>query len=160
MEMHQKSCHVRVQRLLSSMREKYWVLRGRRDIRSVLQRCVTCKRFDVKPFAIASSPLPADRVRDEVPFEITGVDFAGPLYLKNGIDLGQLKSLNETKLKATIKIGDIVLIGNDFRKRIEWPIRRVVDVMPRKDGCVRLVRVRTSRGELLRPIQRLECSTH
>ncbi|XP_023312397.1 uncharacterized protein LOC108915573 [Anoplophora glabripennis] len=348
MEKHQKSCHVGVQGLLCLLRESYWIIGGRRAIRSVLKKCVTCKRFDVKPFAVESPPLPGDRVRDSAPFEITGVDFAGPLYLKSGekawvclftcavyravhleltmslstlkflqvlrrfiarrgrprilysdngtnfrgtdnafanldwdaitretntqrilwrfnppsapwwggsferlvgvvkrllrkvlgkaslgyedlmtllcdceavvnarpltyisndhndsvtlspamflreqvscnvVDcdlvekicltrsmrnkqklreylknrfrleyLGQLKPLRETKSNATIKTGDIVLIGNDSHKRVEWPMGQVIDVVPGKDGRIRLVRVRTSHGELLRPVQRL-----
>ncbi|KAJ8966814.1 hypothetical protein NQ317_015806 [Molorchus minor] len=53
------------------------------------------------------------------------------------------------------RLGDVVLIENDSVKRIEWPIGRVVKLLPGKDGCIRLVRVKTVRGELLRPVQRL-----
>ncbi|XP_050306311.1 uncharacterized protein LOC126743323 [Anthonomus grandis grandis] len=81
---HTKSCHVRTQGLLSLLREKYWILGGRRSIRSVISRCVVCKRQHGKPLVVQSPPLPLDRVRLAVPFEITGVDFAGPLFLRTG----------------------------------------------------------------------------
>ncbi|KAJ8951485.1 hypothetical protein NQ318_000180, partial [Aromia moschata] len=81
-EQHQKSCHVGTQGLMSILREKYWILGGRRAIRSVIAKCVVCKRHSAKPPVVTSPPLPLDRVRDAVAFEITGIDFAGPLYLK------------------------------------------------------------------------------
>ncbi|XP_072377028.1 uncharacterized protein [Diabrotica undecimpunctata] len=37
-----------------------------------------------KSFEVQTPPLPADRVRDTTAFEISGVDLAGPLYLKSG----------------------------------------------------------------------------
>lgn len=54
-----------------------------------------------------------------------------------------------------MKINDVVLIENDNVKRINWPIGRVMELMPGKDGHVRLVRVKTEHGELLRPVRRL-----
>lgn len=80
---HVKSCHVGTQGLMSILREKYWILGGRRVIRSTISKCVVCKRYNSKPFGADVPPLPLDRVRDAAAFEVTGVDFAGPLFLKN-----------------------------------------------------------------------------
>ncbi|XP_044766589.1 uncharacterized protein LOC123322673 [Coccinella septempunctata] len=81
---HKKSCHVGVQGLMSLLRENYWVIGGRRAIRSIVKSCVVCKRFSSKHFVVEPPPLPIDRVREAMCFEVTGVDFAGPLYLKTG----------------------------------------------------------------------------
>lgn len=82
--MHIKSCHVNVQSLMSILREKYWILGGRRTIKKAISKCIVCKRQHVKPLGLSAPPLPLDRVRDAVAFEIAGVDFAGPLFLKSG----------------------------------------------------------------------------
>lgn len=352
-EYHQKSCHVGTQGLLSILREKYWILGGRRAIRSVTVKCVVCKRHSAKSPVVTSPPLPLDRVRDAVAFEVTGVDFAGPLYLKTGekvwvclftcavyravhleltislstasflqafrrfvarrgrpkiiysdngtnfvgaanafsklnwtkiveetsvqrimwrfnpptaswwggfwerligvlksllrkvlgraslfyedlltllcdceaiintrpltyissdpsdlvaltpvmflrdqvdsglpdcdaVDqeslcrkikykqklrqdlrqrfrleyLGQLKLMCNTKQNQHVSLGEVVLIGNDNQKRLDWPLGRISEIIPGKDGIVRLVKVDTANGQLLRPIQRiypLEC---
>lgn len=37
----------------------------------------------MKPAQQVTAPLPRDRVRESPPFEVTGVDFAGPLYVKS-----------------------------------------------------------------------------
>lgn len=84
MEVHIKSCHVGTQGLLSLLRERFWLLNGRRTIRSVIKHCVVCNRFNSKNLSAKTPPLPMDRVRDAAVFEVTGVDFAGPLYLKTG----------------------------------------------------------------------------
>jgi len=52
-------------------------------------------------------------------------------------------------------VGDIVLVGHDNLKRLDWPLARVVKVFPGRDGVTRVVRVRTATGELVRPVQRL-----
>ncbi|GFR20080.1 uncharacterized protein TNCT_203861 [Trichonephila clavata] len=49
---------------------------------STLRR--VCKKFHAKSGQQNIAPLPNDRIEKSQPFEITGVDFAGPLYLKDG----------------------------------------------------------------------------
>ena len=80
-EKHLKLGHAGVQTVLCSLHEKYWILSTRRIIRSVLTKCVKCKRYDSKGMEAKSIRLPIERVRDAVVFEIVGVYLAGPLYL-------------------------------------------------------------------------------
>ncbi|XP_071580713.1 uncharacterized protein [Temnothorax nylanderi] len=54
-----------------------------------------------------------------------------------------------------VKPGDVVLIGSDNRKRLEWSLGRVLRLLPGRDGIPRLVQLKLSSGELIRPIQRL-----
>ncbi|GFT01315.1 bel12-ag transposon polyprotein [Nephila pilipes] len=60
-----------------------------------------------------------------------------------------------TKREDKINVGDIVLIGTDDKKRLHWLLGRVLELFPAKDGIIRLVKLRTERGNILRPIQRL-----
>ena len=71
--------------LLCRLREKYWIFSARRKIRSVLSNCSICKRYSVRRMEAPSPPLPIERVRDASVFEVTGVDLAGPLYLKGNV---------------------------------------------------------------------------
>ncbi|GFT23271.1 uncharacterized protein NPIL_648341, partial [Nephila pilipes] len=68
--------------------------------------------------------------------------------------LGFLRS-SVTKREDKINVGDIVLIGTDDKKRLHWLLGRVLELFPGKDGIIRLVKLRTEKGEVLRPIQRL-----
>ena len=83
-EEHRTNYHAGIQFLLSKLREKVWIIRGRATVRGVVRRCVKCRRFSAKPGVTPPVALPVDRVRDAHPFEVVGVDLAGPFYLKNG----------------------------------------------------------------------------
>ncbi|GBM45476.1 hypothetical protein AVEN_210213-1 [Araneus ventricosus] len=65
--------------------------------------------------------------------------------------------VQRTKCRDTRKlaVGDIVLVGADNCKRINWPLGRVTDIIPGKDGIVRLVKIQKSHCKLLRIIQRV-----
>lgn len=56
---------------------------------------------------------------------------------------------------CNIRKGFLVLIREDNIPRMSWPIGRVLEVYPGKDNIVRSVKVKTSRGVILRPIQKL-----
>ncbi|GFS29159.1 bel12-ag transposon polyprotein [Nephila pilipes] len=68
--------------------------------------------------------------------------------------LGFLRS-SVTKREDKINVGDIVLIGTDDKKRLHWLLGRVLELFSGKDGIIRLVKLRTEKGNVLRPIQRL-----
>ena len=60
------------------------------------------------------------------------------------------------KKGGTVVIGDIVLIRDEpLVSRLQWPLAKVVKVHPGSDGKVRSVDVRTAKGIVCRPIQRL-----
>ncbi|GBN69216.1 hypothetical protein AVEN_252237-1 [Araneus ventricosus] len=70
--------------------------------------------------------------------------------------LGLLIQRNEHKKQGReIKHGEVVLIGSDNAKYIDWLLGFVIELLPGKDGVARLFRLRTSKGELLRAIQRI-----
>jgi len=50
---------------------------------------------------------------------------------------------------------EVVLIGTENSKRADWPLAVVKELIPSRDGKVRLVKLRTASGILLRPVQRI-----
>ena len=68
--------------------------------------------------------------------------------------LSQLVQRSRERKGLTINVGDVVLIGQDNRKRLDWPLGRVLALLSGKDGKVRIARLKTMHGELVRPIQR------
>ncbi|GFY50687.1 DUF5641 domain-containing protein [Trichonephila inaurata madagascariensis] len=58
-----------------------------------------------------------------------------------------------TRRNDALEAGDVVLIGHDNVRRIEWPLGVVLEVYPGKDGVPRVARVRTSHGERILPFQ-------
>ena len=60
------------------------------------------------------------------------------------------------KKGGSVVVGDIVLIRDEpLVSRLQWPLAKVVQVYPGGDGKVRRVDVRTAKGVVCRPIQRL-----
>jgi len=81
---HQTHGHAGTQFVLGMLREKYWILKGRKTVSSVIHRCVTCRRHNVKNITCQPADLPANRVQQQYAFQTTGVDLAGPILLKGG----------------------------------------------------------------------------
>jgi hypothetical protein len=54
-----------------------------------------------------------------------------------------------------IKVGDVVLVGSDHKKRLNWPMGVVTTLLPGTDNHVRVVKLKTAMGELTRPVQRV-----
>jgi hypothetical protein len=89
---HVFNSHTGVKTTLSELKEKYWIVKGRQQVRNVLYACVKCQKLTSPPFRQIAAPLPANRLRDARAFEITGTDFAGPLYYKNATPKRKSKS--------------------------------------------------------------------
>ncbi|KAF8785801.1 hypothetical protein HNY73_011306 [Argiope bruennichi] len=70
--------------------------------------------------------------------------------------LGQLIQCHRQHPQSSnIHIGDILLIGDNVKKRLQGPLARVIELIPGKDGHVRTVRVKTQQSTLVRPIKRM-----
>ena len=81
---HHRVLHDGVKETLTEIRARYWIVGGRSLVRSVVHKCIVCKRFEGKPFvAPPAPPLPSFRVNEAPPFLYTAVDFAGPMFLKD-----------------------------------------------------------------------------
>ena len=79
---HEHSLHVGVDQLLSEIRRRFWVTRGRRVAKRVVSLCVTCQRMFKAPASQLMASLPAFRVSQSAPFRHTGVDVFGHFRLK------------------------------------------------------------------------------
>ena len=81
---HEKVFHNGVKETLIEIRSRFWILKGRSLVKAIIRQCNLCRRFEGRPYvAPLPPPLPEFRVKEEPPFFYTGVDFAGPLYIKS-----------------------------------------------------------------------------
>lgn len=58
--------------------------------------------------------------------------------------LSQLMEHSKSSTSSKINVGDIVLVGSDNKKRLAWPMARVVEIIPSADHEIRTARVRRS----------------
>jgi hypothetical protein len=85
MHEHRRLLHAGAQTTLASIRQIFWPCVGRSIVRSVINKCVTCFRSAPKLSNAVMGNLPESRVSIlERPFEKCGVDYAGPMYYKEG----------------------------------------------------------------------------
>ncbi|XP_018406510.1 PREDICTED: uncharacterized protein LOC108782682 [Cyphomyrmex costatus] len=81
---HIRSLHADTQATMAAVRQQFWPLSLRSLTRKIILRCVKC--FKVKPVHSETimSSLPPSRITVSRPFSYCGVDYAGPLTLREG----------------------------------------------------------------------------
>ena len=89
---HANQLHGGVQSTVTALCQRYWIPAARRVVGSLLKKCVVCRRVVGKPFSVPDPPpLPQARVEEGPPFNVTGVDFTGAMYVKNKGSSGESK---------------------------------------------------------------------
>ena len=84
LDAHMRVHHQRVKDTLNHLRATYWVTQGRRVVGKVIGKCTLCPKYDSKAFGpLPAAPLPEFRVKVDDAFASTGVDYVGPLFVKN-----------------------------------------------------------------------------
>ena len=91
MHEHKRTLHGGVGMTMSAVREKYWIPRLRQLTKRIRNGCNGCKRFQATAFAKPpTGNLPRDRTEGTRPFQVVGVDDAGPfMYKKRGQQEGK-----------------------------------------------------------------------
>ncbi|XP_003740017.1 uncharacterized protein LOC100900103 [Galendromus occidentalis] len=81
-DIHRINAHFGITTVLSHLRRRYWVTRGRQTLRSVLSRCVVCRREQASPRGQLEAPLPVERGQFQPAFETAGIDFCGHFHTR------------------------------------------------------------------------------
>lgn len=79
-KIHKNNMHIGCSHTLAKLREKFWIMKGRAKVKSVLHHCVTCRKWSGGSFQLPPMPpLPWIRVAESAPFTFIGVDYFGLL---------------------------------------------------------------------------------
>ena len=82
-DVHEKLYHAGVSHTLAQLRKQYWIPQGRATVKKVLRHFLICRKYEGGPFRLpAMAPWPRERVSKATPFTYTGLDYLGPLYIK------------------------------------------------------------------------------
>ena len=87
LDVHARNAHAGPETTLSILRERYWITQGRREVKRVLRNsCLLCKHQATQPQGQKMGNLPVERVRTwtHAGFVDVGIDFTGPVYVKDG----------------------------------------------------------------------------
>ncbi|XP_076660488.1 uncharacterized protein LOC143363841, partial [Halictus rubicundus] len=80
---HARALHAGVQLTLHILRQEYWLLRGRSQVKAVIHACVRCVRERAAIPIQIMGDLPAARVSPaKKPFSHCGLDYAGPIQIR------------------------------------------------------------------------------
>jgi len=79
---HLYACHAQPRLLITLVQQRFWIIGIRLIAHRVISKCVICVKMltdNPKPIMAA---LPGFRVREAHPFSIVGIDYAGPMQMK------------------------------------------------------------------------------
>ena len=80
---HKRMLHPGPQLLLSFIRQKIWPISGRNLAKKTVDNCVRCFRTSPKGTNPLMGNLPAQRISAKFAFENVGIDYAGPILIKD-----------------------------------------------------------------------------
>ncbi|OXA42316.1 hypothetical protein Fcan01_22920 [Folsomia candida] len=143
---------------MSKLRERFWIIHLRQQVKKVIRQCVICRRFTTKKSEVPCPPTSrgqSDDDREEEQddlvaltpamflYDITEADFpeeellGGQALRSKYRDLRQLRQelksrfvkeylpqlvqRGKEKKSPEFRVGDVVLIGSDDKRRIIWP---------------------------------------
>ncbi|XP_068201724.1 uncharacterized protein [Palaemon carinicauda] len=82
---HVMKAYMGVNATEASVRQEFWIPQLRQLVKGVLHHCMICKKVQEKPFRTnIIPPLPEFRAQRKQPFSVTGVDYTGTLWIKEG----------------------------------------------------------------------------
>ena len=81
---HVRLLHAGPTLLTASLCRQFHVVGCRKVIRSITRSCVTCRRKSARPQPPMMGQLPMERITPDAVFDKVGIDYAGPVYIKQG----------------------------------------------------------------------------
>ena len=82
---HEKVTHAGQGVTINEIRNHgYWIINCTSAVKSVIFKCVECRKLRGKVCQQKMGNLPADRLSEEPPFTYCGVDMFGPFFVKDG----------------------------------------------------------------------------
>ncbi|XP_068987504.1 uncharacterized protein [Bombus flavifrons] len=97
-EEHRNNHHTGTQATLYAVRLRYWPIDGRSQVWRTIKRCVRCCRANPPPVEYLMGDLPEARITESRPFTNVGIDYCGPLYIK------ERRNRNRSKVKVYVAI--------------------------------------------------------
>lgn len=83
MNIHLTNLHSGTNLTLSSLRNKFWINKGRSLVQKTIKGCLGCIRQRSVPYSLPNLPdYPSERVSKSAPFTYIGLDYMGPITVK------------------------------------------------------------------------------
>ena len=131
---HRKNAHLGVSTVLASLRARYWITRGRQRVKSIIGKCVACRKQHGPALRVEEGPLPDSRLGPVISFQTSGLDFCGPFRTRRGKDVE--KSYIALFTCTTVRAVHLELVPAMSAVQTHLAIRRFLSLHP---DCVALI---------------------
>ncbi|XP_055589397.1 uncharacterized protein LOC129741675 [Uranotaenia lowii] len=132
---HIRLLHAGPQLMLSSMRLKFWPLSGRDLCRRITHQCLTCFRMKPKLQQQFMGQLPSPRIQASRAFTHTGVDYFGPVYIRQGYRKAPIKAYVAVFVCFSTKAVHLELVSDLSTAKFVQALRRFIG---RRGKCATL----------------------
>ncbi|XP_058987763.1 uncharacterized protein LOC131806908 [Musca domestica] len=79
---HKKTLHGGLIQMQAYVTRRFWILSARNLAKKVQRQCITCFKYKAKSLQQIMGNLPSVRLQPTRPFKHSGVDYAGPITIK------------------------------------------------------------------------------
>ena len=133
-DQHRIYAHLGVSTVLATIRRRYWITRARQRVKSILSRCVTCKKQHGRPLRVIEAPLPPSRLSPVIVFGTAGLDCCGPFLTRGKTSTD--KSYVALFACFTVRAVHLELVPSMSTPQTHLAIRRFLALYP---SCTSLV---------------------
>ncbi|XP_074651593.1 uncharacterized protein LOC141906247 [Tubulanus polymorphus] len=82
---HRAVGHLGKNSIMAYIRKRFWITHATGKIKSITDKCVSCREYHGKPGKQKMADVPEERLAvDKPPFANTGIDYFGPIEIKSG----------------------------------------------------------------------------
>ena len=82
-DVHERVFHYGAEITLAKLIQRYWIPSARAQVKRICRNCVKCRRDHGPAYKLPDpAPLPAERIRESYPFEVTGIDYTGAIPVR------------------------------------------------------------------------------
>ena len=82
---HTAGGHLGTAATIDKIRSNYWIIGVTKMVKSLIGKCVPCRRARKKLYSQVMSPLPVERIKPSPPFAFVAVDMFGPFTIKGEV---------------------------------------------------------------------------
>ena len=81
---HCRLLHAGINETLTELRQRFWIPKIRARIKGIIKKCVICNKVQSKALASPiAPPLPCERMIQNRPFYVTGIDYTGFILIRD-----------------------------------------------------------------------------
>ena len=105
---HDDIKHNEVRDTVNNLREEFWISNSRNFVKGIINKCSICREFEGPCYDYPKlGPLPDSRVDFDFLYLSIGIDYAGPVYVRNIYNTKDMIYLKRGLFWSHVVVADI-----------------------------------------------------